>query len=281
MHRLAHVVAQRNVRAVLFDLTSCHHSLQSTCVAVPALVKCGFRVGLLTSTASETFASADKSVYCTMAKETFAQDAAAFLQVSTDRTVTFQPRGSVTLADAVLANVHFDTPNEFVDELLGFPHALDPQWTQFGPFPIRLSEVFYTSPLSIGLVNLKPIVPGHVLVIPKRRVARFLDLDADEVADLWHTAQLVAKRLQQYYAADAYTFSIQDGPVAGQTVPHCHVHVLPRRPHDFAKNDEIYDHLGKQDATRPFELDPDDHRVRRSLDEMAAEAAVLREILSK
>ena len=35
--------------------------------------------------------------------------------------------------------------------------------------------------------------------------------------------------------------TIQDGPQAGQTVPHVHIHILPRKRGDFEKNDEIYD----------------------------------------
>ncbi|ETV78011.1 hypothetical protein, variant [Aphanomyces astaci] len=254
LQRLAQFVTQRNIRLVLLDLTSCHPS-SSLDVAVPALVKCGFRVGVLTSPANATAAlvrtttdaTISSSVFRSTQHETFFQDATTFLQVSSDRTLSFRPPGIVAVGnvaiDDVLRDVDMDTPDAFVQALLGFPHALDPHWTQFGPYPIRQSEVFYTSTLSVGLVNLKPIVPGHVLVIPKRRVARFLDLDGDEVADLWHAAQHVAKRLQAHYNAEAYTFSIQDGAVAGQTVPHCHIHVLPRHMHDFRRNDDIYDHV--------------------------------------
>jgi diadenosine tetraphosphate (Ap4A) HIT family hydrolase len=40
----------------------------------------------------------------------------------------------------------------------------------------------------------------------------------------------------------------QDGPAAGQTVPHVHVHVLPRRAGDFARNDDVYDELDRGEA---------------------------------
>ena len=43
--------------------------------------------------------------------------------------------------------------------------------------------------------------------------------------------------------AEALTFSIQDGSVAGQTVEHVHIHVLPRRQGDFEKNDDMYEHV--------------------------------------
>ena len=78
-------------------------------------------------------------------------------------------------------------------------------------------------------VNLKPVVPGHVLVSPKRVVPRFADLTAQEVADLWCLAQRVGAAVEPHYGASSLTLAIQDGPCAGQTVPHVHVHILPRR----------------------------------------------------
>ncbi len=53
--------------------------------------------------------------------------------------------------------------------------------------------------------------------------------------------QRVGRCVQRHYSADALTVTLQDGPAAGQTVPHVHVHVLPRRWGDFEPNDRVYD----------------------------------------
>jgi bis(5'-adenosyl)-triphosphatase len=96
------------------------------------------------------------------------------------------------------------------------------------------------TPLSLCLVNTKPLVPGHVLVIPRRVVPRFEHLTSEEVADLWDTVHRVAPIVRDHFGAAATTFAIQDGPEAGQTVAHVHVHILPRRTGDFTPNDKIY-----------------------------------------
>jgi bis(5'-adenosyl)-triphosphatase len=72
-------------------------------------------------------------------------------------------------------------------------------------------------------------------------VPRFTDLTADETSDLWLTAQKVGSKLETFHNASSLTLAIQDGPQAGQTVPHVHIHILPRKGGDFEKNDEIYD----------------------------------------
>ncbi|KAL4187564.1 hypothetical protein AMTRI_Chr09g39610 [Amborella trichopoda] len=65
-----------------------------------------------------------------------------------------------------------------------------------------------------------------------------------------------------------------DGPEAGQTVPHVHVHILPRQSGDFEKNDEIYDAVEGKEVNRKLDLDED--RKNRTITEMSQEASFLR-----
>jgi bis(5'-adenosyl)-triphosphatase len=87
----------------------------------------------------------------------------------------------------------------------------------FGQFSVSPREFFFASKLSLALVNFKPLVPGHVLVIPRRRTSRFADLTPDEVCDLWTAAQRISSVVQQHVGASACTLAIQDGKDAGQT----------------------------------------------------------------
>lgn len=168
---------------------------------------------------------------------------------------------------------------------------IDPM--QFGTFRIAPSQIFYSSPskLSSAIVNLRPIVPGHVLVIPKRVVPLLKDLTEEEYNDIWKTVRLVQKMLGQKYGSDAFNVAVQDGKGAGQSVPHVHVHILPRKEGDFERNDDVYDELqdwaptvamSKEKKEQSVELDvPDDeYRKDRTMEQMEEEALSYRTIIN-
>jgi bis(5'-adenosyl)-triphosphatase len=118
----------------------------------------------------------------------------------------------------------------------------------FGPKSIPRSTVFLLTPLTYAVVNIKPVFPGHVLVVPRRLAPRLSDLTAPEVTDLFLAVQRVGAELERAHGATSLTIAIQDGPDAGQTIPHVHVHIIPRHRRDLANNDEIYDRLDKADS---------------------------------
>jgi bis(5'-adenosyl)-triphosphatase len=141
-----------------------------------------------------------------------------------------------------------------------------PDSYQFGRFALPKYQTFADSSLSYASVNLKPVVDSHLLVIPKRVVERVNDLSAAELTDLWLLAQRISGMLEAKLLIKSFTFAIQDGALAGQTVPHVHIHILPRREGDFQKNDDIYSALEEKiDVIKP-----------RTGQEMAAEASKLR-----
>ncbi|XP_063796433.1 bis(5'-adenosyl)-triphosphatase [Pseudophryne corroboree] len=120
-----------------------------------------------------------------------------------------------------------------------------PLW--FGKHLIKPTVSFLKTELSFAIVNRKPVVPGHVLVCPLRPAKRFRDLLPEEINDLFNTVQRVSNVVETHFGGTSLTISIQDGPEAGQTVHHVHVHILPRRAEDFQKNDKVYDILQDHD----------------------------------
>ncbi|KAL5743878.1 hypothetical protein ACOSQ2_026994 [Xanthoceras sorbifolium] len=156
----------------------------------------------------------------------------------------------------------------------------------FGPYKIDSKEVFYSTHLSYAMVNLRPLLPGtlschahsNLCFLLLREVKRFVDLTADETSDLWLTAQKVGSQLECYHKASSLTLAIQDGPQAGQTVPHVHIHIIPRKGGDFENNDEIYEAMDVKEKELKKKLDLDKERKDRSLEEMTQEADTYRQL---
>eukprot|EP01083_Nonionella_stella_P307495 1081029_1 len=82
---------------------------------------------------------------------------------------------------------------------------------QFGHVLIDESQIFATSTLSFASVNIKPVIPGHSLVMPRRVVERVADLTTEELCDLWVLARRVSGILTKAYSAGSFSFCIQDG----------------------------------------------------------------------
>ena len=99
---------------------------------------------------------------------------------------------------------------------------------EFGPFTIRHEFIFYQTDLSFAFTNLSPALEGHCLVSPKRRVQYFSQLSYDEKIDLIKTGSFIAEVLSRNLGKSGFSLTIQDGPVAGQTVSHVHMHIIPR-----------------------------------------------------
>ena len=79
-----------------------------------------------------------------------------------------------------------------------------------------------------------PITPGHTLVIPRRHVDSFFNLTADEKLDLLGLLDIAKEGVDSEFNPDSYNVGINDGPAAGQTVPHLHIHLIPRYTGDVA-----------------------------------------------
>jgi len=78
------------------------------------------------------------------------------------------------------------------------------------------------------------VTEGHTLVIPRRHVASLFDLPEHEQAAVWRLVAEVRATLMAELEPDGFNVGLNDGPAAGQTVMHAHVHVVPRRAGDVA-----------------------------------------------
>lgn len=86
----------------------------------------------------------------------------------------------------------------------------------------------------LALMDVFPLRPGHVLVMPKTHGEHLADLSPALRAHLLETANRIAQALRRSaLAPDGIHFAVNEGRAAHQTVPHCHIHVLPRRRGDL------------------------------------------------
>lgn len=77
-----------------------------------------------------------------------------------------------------------------------------------------------------------PVSKGHTLVIPKRKIANYFELTFKEQAACWFLVNLVKSDLQKEYNPDGFNVGINVNQEAGQTVFHCHIHIIPRYKND-------------------------------------------------
>ncbi|KAK4165905.1 HIT-like domain-containing protein [Cladorrhinum sp. PSN259] len=162
------------------------------------------------------------------------------------------------------------TNSNTVPSSSGKPRSEKTEKIFFGPFEVT-SQVFLTTPHSFALVNLKPLLPGHVLVCPRAPHRRLTSLSRTELTDLWTTVQRVQRMLAYHYFSltspaspapptegdiekgGSFNLALQDGPESGQTVGHVHVHVIPRIKGSTEKSvetpsDELYERMAREDG---------------------------------
>lgn len=86
----------------------------------------------------------------------------------------------------------------------------------------------YEDEHTLAFMDIMPQADGHVLVLPKAPSMSLLDANAATFTPLFATVQKVARAVKAGMEADGITITQFNGPAAGQTVYHLHVHVLPR-----------------------------------------------------
>ena len=79
-----------------------------------------------------------------------------------------------------------------------------------------------------------PVSEGHALIVPYRHIPTLFEARPDERAELFNSIELVCSHIRQKFGADGFNLGVNMGSAAGQTVPHLHLHVIPRRTGDVA-----------------------------------------------
>ncbi|MBI2627711.1 HIT domain-containing protein [Candidatus Nomurabacteria bacterium] len=77
-----------------------------------------------------------------------------------------------------------------------------------------------------------PVVPGHILIVPRRCVAKYEDLTSREKMEIEKLRIKITKALTQAFKAEGFNYAWNENKVAGQSIPHFHLHILPRKKGD-------------------------------------------------
>jgi histidine triad (HIT) family protein len=93
-------------------------------------------------------------------------------------------------------------------------------------------EKVYEDDLIIAFLDISPINPGHIVVIPKEHTASPSSLSEEISGRIFHVASRLGLAFKKALDADGFNLHLSDGICAGQTVPHTHLHVIPRYTDD-------------------------------------------------
>lgn len=93
--------------------------------------------------------------------------------------------------------------------------------------------VVLDEPGQVAFLDIRPLFAGHVLLVPRGHVETLGDLPPDAVAPLFTAAQRISRAVERGLGADG-TFVAMNNRVS-QSVPHLHVHIVPRRRKDGLK----------------------------------------------
>jgi histidine triad (HIT) family protein len=95
------------------------------------------------------------------------------------------------------------------------------------------ANVVFEDEVSIAFLDHRPLFPGHCILIPKAHYQTFVDLPTDLITPLFANAQLLAKGVEQAMEAEGTFVAINNR--VSQSVPHFHIHIVPRRRKDGLK----------------------------------------------
>lgn len=94
-------------------------------------------------------------------------------------------------------------------------------------------RIVYQDSSWVAIYDNYPVSKGHVLLIPKRHCETYFDLNYVELVSLGVTIGVIKFILNNKFNPDGYNIGVNCGEAAGQTVKHCHIHIIPRYKGDM------------------------------------------------
>ena len=95
------------------------------------------------------------------------------------------------------------------------------------------SESEFENELCFARPDKYPVNPGHFLIIPKRHCLDWFDMTQKEQLAAFDLVELVKAFLSKKHQAQAFNIGMNCGEIAGQTIMHAHIHLIPRYNNDM------------------------------------------------
>jgi histidine triad (HIT) family protein len=98
------------------------------------------------------------------------------------------------------------------------------------------SYKIYENELVLAFLDIKPVNPGHVLVVPKKHFSNLEEISPEHLEAVIMAVKKIGKQLKEQLGAPGYNVILNNDPVAGQEISHLHYHVIPRYENDGLKS---------------------------------------------
>ncbi len=94
------------------------------------------------------------------------------------------------------------------------------------------SYKIYENDFALAFLDINPVSQGHVLVVPKKHFINYEDIDEESLSKVYSLVKKLGLALKNGLKIDGYNTMVNNDPVAGQVIPHFHVHIIPRSKND-------------------------------------------------
>lgn len=90
------------------------------------------------------------------------------------------------------------------------------------------AQKVYEDEKVLAILDIKPVNPGHVLVLPKEHFFDFSDTPSETIKEMVESAKKIIVALKKISGAEGFNITFNTGQAAGQVIFHTHMHVMPR-----------------------------------------------------
>lgn len=122
-------------------------------------------------------------------------------------------------------------------------------------------EKIYENDRVIAFLDIKPVNPGHSLVLPKDHFESMLAVPDKVLGELIVTIKKISKAVLKATQTKDFCLGLNNGKIAGQSIPHLHFHIIPRRANDGHKH-----WIGKE--YKKGEIEKVGRSIRKALEEI-------------